>query len=93
MNEQTLAPLPLLEKVGFDYAAALREMLQRLTYEELAFKIGYGSAGSLGGVLKGMTPSHRHGEAIWALYVEMFGRKPPMTPAQAHGTAPNETPY
>lgn len=76
------ASIPLHDLVGFDYVAALRDILKRMTYEELAFRIGYSSTGGITAVLKGRVPSHRHGEAIWALYLELYGRKPPLLPAK-----------
>lgn len=69
----------LYEKVGFDYAKALRELLERLTYEEVARSVGYRSTGSVTAICyAGRIPSHRHGEAIWALYCDTFKRKPPL---------------
>ena len=70
--------VPLHELVGFDYVAALREILNQLTYEECAYRVGYSSTGGVTAVLKGRVPSHKHGEAIWALYLELFDRKPPL---------------
>ena len=75
MNEPLI---PLHDLVGFNYALALREILNVLTYEELAYRIGYSSTGGITAVLKGRVPSHKHGEAIWALYLELFHRKPPL---------------
>lgn len=68
----------LYEQVGFNYIEALAELLTRYTYSEIAHNVGYKSVGSITAVLEGKTPSHRHGEAIWALYVDTFGRKPPL---------------
>lgn len=72
--------IPLNDLVGFDYISALREILKRLTYEEAAYRLGYSSTGGVTAVLKGRVPSHKHGEAIWALYLELFNRKPPLVP-------------
>lgn len=72
-----MSDLPLHEQVGFNYVAAVRELLERVTYEELAFTIGYESVGSISGLLKGRKPSHIQGEALWAFYLATFGRKPP----------------
>lgn len=75
--------LPLAERVGFDYAAAVRNILKKLTYVELAGRVGYNSTGSVTAVLKGkIKPSHPHGEAIWALHLELYGEKPPMSDSQ-----------
>ena len=38
-------------------------------------------------IMAGATPSHRHGEAIWALYVDTFGRKPPLRVSSGAPTA------
>ncbi len=69
---------PLYEQVGFDYVATLRELLTRMTFEEVAFNLGYRSNGSVTELLKGRIPSHKHGEAMWALYLNTFGKKPPL---------------
>lgn len=69
---------PLHEQVGFDYAQAVREIHRLLTYDEIAERIGYDSKGSISRILDGAVPKHVQGEAIWALYIELFGRKPPL---------------
>lgn len=69
---------PIHEQVGFDYIAALRDLLTILTFKEIAGHVGYRSVGSVTAVLEGKIPSHIHGEAIWALYMEKFKRKPPL---------------
>jgi len=74
---------PLYKQVGFDYVTALSELLQRFTYQEIAERVGYKSVGSVTSVLSGRTPSHIHGEAIWALYIAAFGKKPPFSSAKA----------
>lgn len=75
MNDLTL---PLHEQVGFDYVKATTELLTKMSRMDLSDRIGYASAGSIHSLLKGRTPSHIHGEAIWALYLEVFGKKPPL---------------
>lgn len=70
--------LPLHEQVGFDYVKATTELLTKMSRMEMSERIGYASAGSIHSLLKGRTPSHIHGEAIWALYLETFGHKPPL---------------
>ena len=82
MSPQEIEELPLYERAGFDYAGALRNLLKKMTYTELAGKIGYSSTGSITAVLKGHVPSHVHGQAIWSLYLETFGEKPPMSDVQ-----------
>lgn len=71
-------------RVGFDYAQAMKDLLKRLTHMEIAFRIGYQSTGSVTAVVKGVIPSHKHGEALWALYMEVFGTKPPMSEIQSN---------
>ena len=68
---------PLPTQVGFDYSGAMTELLTRFTYSELADRIGYKSVGAVSAVRDGRVPSHVHGEAIWALYKDTFGKKPP----------------
>lgn len=74
-----MSDLPLHKQVGFDYPAAVRELLEKMTYMELADRIGYEGVGSIGAILHGAVPSHVRGEALWALYCDTFGRKPPLT--------------
>lgn len=69
---------PLYEQVGFDYAQALRDIHRHLTYDEIAERIGYDNKGSISKIMEGRVPKHIQGEAIWALYVGLFGRKPPL---------------
>lgn len=78
-----MSGVPLHEQVGFDYVATVRELLTKCTYEELAFSIGYESVGSISGILKGRTPSHLQGEALWAFYISHFGKKPPLAQKSA----------
>jgi hypothetical protein len=70
--------VPLYDQVGFNYVASIRELLTKMTYMELAFAIGYSSSGSISSLLRGRAPAHRHGEALWALYCDTFGKKPPL---------------
>lgn len=76
-----------LVPVGFDYAKAMIEISRRLTYWQIAEYCGYEGKQSVLDVIQGHIPSHPQGEAIWALYVELFGHKPPHSPAQAAGGA------
>lgn len=71
--------------VGFDYAKAVLEILRVKTYEDVAAYLGYESVGAISRILGGSVPSHPIGEAIFVLYRELFGRKPPMTTEQATG--------
>ena len=76
--------LPILpHQVGFDYAAALRELHEVMTLAQIAEVCGYESKGSVLNVLNGGIPSHPQGEAIYVLYVETFNRKPPLRSAPA----------
>lgn len=73
-------PRPIYEEVGFDYARAVLQLKRYLTYDDIAQCCGYESARSVLSVLTGAIPSHIRGEAIWALYVEVFGHRPPLRP-------------
>lgn len=75
--------LPLPERVGFNYVAAALELLRVMTYEELAEGLGYKSKGGVSALLDGAIPSHVQGEALWALYLATFNRKPPMDVRQS----------
>lgn len=70
-------------QVGYDYAAAVIELLRVMTYEELARYLGYNSKGAISKVLDGAIPSHVQGEALWALYRDTFNKKPPMNVRQS----------
>ena len=69
-------------QLGFDYVAAVSELLNKFTYKEIAERIGYRSTGSVTAVLEGRIPSHSHGEALWLLYKVTFGRRPPLSGVQ-----------
>lgn len=73
----------LPHETGFDYAQAIREINRRLSYDEIAGFCGYDSRSSVGRILTGQVPSHPQGEAIYILYVELFGKKPPLRVADA----------
>jgi len=68
----------LYDLVGFDYVRAVSDLLLKFTYADIASRVGYRSTGSITSILDGQVPSHMHGEAIWALYIETFKRKPPL---------------
>lgn len=70
--------LPLYEQVGFNYSLAVLELLKVMTYDNIAFSIGYKNRSSVSAILCGSTPGHIQGEALWALYIETFGHKPPL---------------
>ena len=69
-------------QLGFDYARAMKDLLERFTYREIAERLGYNSVGSITAVLDGKVPSHLHGQALWVMYWTTFGRRPPLTPVQ-----------
>lgn len=69
--------------VGFDYCGAALDLLRVMTYERLAEALGYQSKGSVSQILDGAVPSHVQGEALWALYLQTFNRKPPMSVRQS----------
>lgn len=86
---------PIHEEVGFDYAQTVRELNRVWTYDQIAECCGYESPRSVRNLLDlnpangPVIPSHRAGEALWAMYVETFGRRPPMHKGQL--TAPAMT--
>lgn len=71
--------------VGFNYSLAILQILKVRTYEDVAQYLGYESVGSISGLIDGSMPSHPVGEAIFVLYREIFGKKPPMSGTQAAG--------
>ena len=71
--------------VGFDYAGALREILTKRSYSDVMRYLGYSSKYSVIRVLGGSMPAHAQGEAIYALYVSLFNKKPPMSRFQETG--------
>ena len=71
--------MSLHDLVGFDYPQTIRKLNQRFTYEQIARLIGYENKASIHMLLTGTVPSHPHGEALWALYVNTFTSKPPLT--------------
>lgn len=85
--------LPLEERVGFNYAQALTDLLTRMTNEELALALGYKSVGAIHEIRgpRKRKPNHPHGEALWALYMATFSRKPPMSVIQQNARQATET--
>ena len=79
--------IPMVQ-AGFNYAAALLKLRARYTYDQIAEYCGYESKGSVSDILAGKTPLHPQGEAIFILYVETFGHKPP---ANVRNSAPPMT--
>ncbi len=72
--------------VGFNYKAAIQRISAELSYAKIAEYLGYESKASVLNILNGSVPAHPQGEAIWALYKEMFNERPPLTPQQESGT-------
>lgn len=66
-----------LVQAGYDYAMAILELRSRFTYDRIAEFCGYESKGAIANILCGGIPLHPQGEAIYILYFETFGRKPP----------------
>ncbi len=71
--------------VGFDYAAALMAIREQMSYAVIADYVGYESSSSVQRVIDGAIPPHPQGEAIWALYRELFEDKPPISEEQTAG--------
>ena len=73
--------------VGFDYSQAVLELRAVVSYERIAEYCGYESKSAIGEIAKsGRIPTHPAGEALYALYVEIFAKKPPMNVLQAAGS-------
>lgn len=82
-------PVPLEpHQVGFDYAKAVLEINHHgWSYERIAEYCGYEDKSGISRVASGARiPSHPVGEAIYILYVEVFGRKPPNRSCQLSTT-------
>lgn len=66
------------EEPGIDHAQSLLELSKVWTATEIAEFCGFSGRGALRSVATGARgPSHKAGEAIYILYVETFGKKPP----------------
>ena len=75
----------LYEVVGFDYPQAIRELNRYMSYEDMCDQLGYESRASIYKIMHGAIPDHRHGEALWALYVDTIGKKPKLNVDQSAG--------
>lgn len=73
--------------VGFDYARAILDIRREMTYEQIAEVIGLPDKQSVSRIVAGTIPHHPQGEAIWALYRELFNTNPPMPEANAKGVS------
>lgn len=71
-------PEKAYQLVGFDYVEAILDLRKRFTYAQLIQKLGYESPAAINKILAGAVPSHERGEALYVLYRETFGRKPPL---------------
>lgn len=69
---------------GFDYDNATREIYGRVrSFQRIADLLGFSSANAVINIMRnGAIPSHPEGERIWIMYVDLFGKKPPMTRGQ-----------
>lgn len=78
---RTLLP----HEVGYDYRQAVLEINHGgWSYEQIAFFCGYEDRSSIARVAAGQRiPNHRAGEALYILYVELFGEKPPLNVADS----------
>ncbi len=73
--------LPALpEKVGFDYRATVNELLSVYRAWQIGFYLGYEGDRSVWNIARGQkeSPHHKTGERLYILYVETFGKKPPL---------------
>lgn len=77
---------PLHKEVGFRYSDAVLQLREFFNYDELAIVLGYKHRSSVSKILKGAIPSHRAGEALWILFIEVYGHKPPY--AEVHLSEP-----
>ena len=73
--------------VGFDYSKAVLELRKMMSHEAIAAYCGYEAPSSIHRLVRGSVPSHPQGEALWSLYVSVFGTKPPVSQEQAVGAA------
>lgn len=74
----------LQNEVGYDYSRAVLEINHAggWSYEDIAEFCGYEGRSAIARVAsKAITPSHPRGEALYILYVELFGKKPPLNVA------------
>jgi ribosome-binding protein aMBF1 (putative translation factor) len=74
----------LHNEVGYDYSRTVLEINHRAgwSYERIADFCGYENRSAIARVAtREMVPSHPRGEALYILYVELFGRKPPLNVA------------
>ena len=76
--------LPLAERVGYNYAATIRELTTVMTWQRIIEAIGYSSHSVVAEILNGQIPNHVQGEALWALYCDTFGKKPPLDAPRRH---------
>lgn len=78
----------LPNQVGFDYSRAVLEINHSgWSYERIADYCGYEDKSAISRIASGdRTPSHPAGEAIYILYVELFGKKPPLRSCQLSTT-------
>lgn len=64
---------------GFDYQRTVLELRVVKTYQQIAEFCGWASHSAVADVAAGRRiPSHPQGEALWILYLDLFGKKPPL---------------
>lgn len=100
MNKEPMEPLRELEynpwtkainsltHAGFDYAKTILMLRKYMSYEKIAYYMGYGGTkvGSVQNIVrKNSVPEHDKGEMLYALYVRIFDKKPPMSDNQKAG--------
>ena len=73
-----LPPLP--DKVGFNYRATMIELRSVYRDWQIAQYLGYREEKSIRNIAGGQkeSPHHKTGECLYILYVETFGKKPPL---------------
>jgi hypothetical protein len=73
----------LSNEIGYDYSRTVLEINHHgWSYEKIAEFCGYENKSAIARVASRETiPSHPRGEALYILYVELFGRKPPLNVA------------
>lgn len=85
----TLASRVLIDEgMGFEYARAVQDLKSKgWSYEKIAEQVGYKNKASIAAIVQGRQPRHRQGEALFYLYFEEFGCKPPNVYERKHMTS------
>lgn len=69
-------------EAGFDYVHTILALREHYSYASIAEYCGYEGRASISYMLNGGVPSHPQGEALYILYFETFGKKPPVKNVQ-----------